>query len=106
MRLAVELISTFHSPEEAVQAMERFKLVYSQRDIPDDIPEILVNEIEVWLPKFFSQNKLVVSTTEGRRMIKQGAVRINGEKYEQEDLLLEEGMVIQIGKRKFVKIKI
>ncbi|MDD4170793.1 MAG: tyrosine--tRNA ligase [Syntrophomonas sp.] len=105
MRLAVELISTFHSPEEAVQAMERFKLVYSQRDIPDDIPEILVNEIEVWLPKFFSQNKLVVSTTEGRRMIKQGAVRINGEKYEQEDLLLEEGMVIQIGKRKFVKIK-
>ena len=106
MRLAVELISTFHSPEEAVQAMERFKVVYSQRDIPDDIPEILVNEIEVWLPKFFSQNKLVVSTTEGRRMIKQGAVRINGEKYEQEDLLLEEGMVIQIGKRKFVKIKI
>ena len=105
MRLAVELISTFHSPEEAVQAMERFKVVYSQRDIPDDIPEILVNEIEVWLPKFFSQNKLVVSTTEGRRMIKQGAVRINGEKYEQEDLLLEEGMVIQIGKRKFVKIK-
>jgi tyrosyl-tRNA synthetase len=106
MRLAVELISTFHSPEEAVQAMERFKLVYSQRDIPDDIPEILVSEIDVWLPKFFSENKFLGSTNEGRRMIKQGAVRINGEKYEQEDLRLEEGMVIQIGKRKFVKIKI
>ncbi|NLN86410.1 MAG: tyrosine--tRNA ligase, partial [Syntrophomonadaceae bacterium] len=38
MRLAVELVSVFHSPEEAVQALERFKLVFSRRDIPDDIP--------------------------------------------------------------------
>ena len=35
--------------------MERFKLVYSQRDIPDDIPEITVSETDVWLPKFLSE---------------------------------------------------
>jgi tyrosyl-tRNA synthetase len=84
--------------------MERFKLVYSQRDIPDDIPELRVSETEVWLPKFLSENKIVDSTNEGRRMIKQGAIKVNGDKYEQEDIRLEAGMVIQVGKRKFVKI--
>jgi tyrosyl-tRNA synthetase len=104
MKLAVEIISTFHSPEEAAQAMERFRLVYSQRDIPDDIPEIRVIETEVWLPKFLSENSIVDSTNEGRRMIKQGAIKVNGDKYEQEDIRLEADMVIQVGKRKFVKI--
>lgn len=104
MKLALEIISTFHSLEEAGQAMERFKLVYSQRDIPDDIPELRVSETEVWLPKFLSENKIVDSTNEGRRMIKQGAIKVNGDKYEQEDIRLEAGMVIQVGKRKFVKI--
>ncbi len=104
IRLAVELISTFHSPEEATQAMEKFKLVYSQRDIPEDIPELQVTEADVWLPKFLSENNIVESTNEGRRMIKQGAIKINGNKYEQEDLQLETDMVIQVGKRKFVKI--
>lgn len=104
MKLALEIISTFHSLEEAGQAMERFKLVYSQRDIPDDIPELRVSETEVWLPKFLSENKIVDSTNEGRRMIKQGAIKVNGDKYEQEDIRLEADMVIQVGKRKFVKI--
>jgi len=106
IRLAVEIISTFHSPEEAVQAMERFKLVYSQRDIPDDIPEVMVSEHDVWLPKFLNENGLVDSTSDGKRMIKQGGVKINGDKYEQEDLQLKAGMVIQVGKRKFIKINI
>ena len=45
--------------------MERFKLVYSKRDIPDDIPEIIVSEIDVWLPKFLNEKGLVDSTSEG-----------------------------------------
>ncbi|PKM76070.1 MAG: tyrosine--tRNA ligase [Firmicutes bacterium HGW-Firmicutes-15] len=106
IRLAVEIISTLHSSEEATLAMERFKLVYSQRDIPDDIPEIRVSEIDVWLPKFLSENMIVDSTNEGRRMIKQGAIKVNGDKYEQEDIRLQADMVIQVGKRKFVKILI
>ena len=106
IKLAMELISTFHSPDEATQAMERFKLVYSERDIPDDIPEITVSEIDVWLPKFLNEKGLVDSTSEGRRMVKQGAVKVNGDKFEQEDIHLETGMVIQIGKRKFVKIMV
>ncbi|HRY13245.1 MAG TPA: tyrosine--tRNA ligase [Syntrophomonadaceae bacterium] len=106
IRLAMELVSIFHSPEEAVQAMERFKLVYSQRDIPDDIPVIVAEASEVWLPRFFTEHGLAASTSEGRRMIQQGAVRVNGEKYQQEELRLADEMVIQIGKRKFARIKV
>lgn len=106
IRLAMELVSIFHSPEEAVQAMERFKLVYSQRDIPDDIPAIVAEASEVWLPRFFTEHGLAASTSEGRRMIQQGAVRVDGEKYQQEELRLADEMVIQIGKRKFARIKV
>lgn len=106
MQLAVELISIYHSQHEAVQAMERFKLVFSQGDIPEDIPEIKVKETEIWLPKFFTENKLTPSTSEGRRLIKQGAVKVDGDKFEEEDLRLEDDMVIQIGKRKFVRVKL
>jgi len=106
IRLAMELVSIFHSLEEAVQAMERFKLVYSQRDIPDDIPVIVAEASEVWLPRFFTEHGLAASTSEGRRMIQQGAVRVNGEKYQQEELRLADEMVIQIGKRKFARIKV
>lgn len=104
MKLAREIISIYHSEEEAAKAEKRFKLVYSQRDIPDDIPEIVTEEGEVWLPKFLHDNDMVPSTSEGRRMIKQGAVKINGEKYGEEKLMIVGSMVIQVGKRKFVKV--
>jgi len=104
MRLAVEIISTFHSPEEALKAQEKFLLVYSQRDIPEDIPDLRVDQTLVWLPRFLSESGLAESSSEVRRLLKQGAVKIDGEKHIEEDLELLDGMVIQIGKRKFVKI--
>ncbi len=104
MRLAVEIISTFHSPEKAAQAQEKFLLVYSQRDIPEDIPDLQVDQTLVWLPRFLSESGLAESSSEVRRLLKQGAVKVDGEKHIEEDLELANGMVIQIGKRKFVKI--
>lgn len=104
MHLAVEIISTFHSPEEAAKAQEKFLLVYSQRDIPEDIPDLQVDQTLVWLPRFLSESGLAESSSEVRRLLKQGAVKVDGEKHIEEDLELVNGMVIQIGKRKFVKI--
>jgi len=104
IRLALELITTFHSEAEANQAMERFKLVFSQHDIPEDIPELVAEPGEVWLPRFLTEQKLLESTSEARRLLKQGAIKINGEKQIAEETELVQGMVIQIGKRKFVKI--
>ncbi len=106
MRLAREIISMYHSAGEARKAQDKFELVFSRRDIPDDIPEILIEAGEVWLPKFMSDHKLVKSTSEGKRMLEQGAIKVNGEKFGNENLGLEDGMVIQVGKRKFGKIRI
>lgn len=104
MRLAREIITIYHDAEEAQKAQERFLLVFSQRDIPEDIPEVTVNEIELWLPKFLLEQGMVESTSDGRRMLKQGAVKLNGEKYKDENILVENGMVIQVGKRKFIRL--
>lgn len=105
VRLAKELISIYHNAEEADKAEERFKLVYSQNEIPEDIPVVIVPEKEVWLPKFLYEQKLVSSTSDGRRMIEQGAVKINGQKISEENICLMSEMVVQVGKRKFIKIQ-
>lgn len=106
VRLAKTLIAMYHNQEEADRAQERFVLVFSKGEIPEDIPEAIAKPEMVWLPKFLHDQGMVPSTTEGRRMIAQGAVKANGEKIEAEDLLLQDQMVIQVGKRKFVKIVI
>ncbi len=104
IRLAMELITMYHSAEAAEQAREKFSTVFSKRDIPDDIPELKVSETEVWLPKFMHENGLVDSTSDGKRMIKQGGLKVNGEKYADENIVLTDGMVLQVGKRKFIKV--
>lgn len=104
IKLAKEIITMYHNANEADKAEEKFRLVFSQGDIPDDIPEIKADETEIWLPRFLHENKMVASTSDGRRMIKQGAVKINGEKYEEETLQLQGEAVIQVGKRKFIKV--
>ncbi|MBO8158590.1 tyrosine--tRNA ligase [Thermosyntropha sp.] len=104
IKLAKEIITMYHNAEEAEKAEERFRLVFSKRDIPDDIPEVELEESEIWLPKFLYENKMVSSTSEGKRMISQGAVRVDGEKYENENLVIDRSLVIQVGKRKFVRV--
>lgn len=104
VRLAREIITMYHNADEALKAEERFKLVFSQNEIPQDIPQVTIASCEVWLPKFLADNALTVSTSEGRRSISQGAVRLNGEKIETESILLKGEIVIQVGKRKFLRV--
>lgn len=106
MRLAKEIITIYHNAEEAEKAQEKFLLVFSKNDIPEDIPEIVITEKELWLPKFLAENKMVDSTSDGKRMLNQGAVKINGEKYSDEKIIIKEETVLQVGKRKFLRIKV
>lgn len=103
-RLAREIITIYHNEEEALKAQERFQLVFSKGDIPEDIPETVVTEKELWLPKFLLEQGMVDSTSDGRRMIKQGAVRLDGKKCLVENIEAKNEMVIQVGKRKFIKL--
>lgn len=105
MMLAREIITTYHSEKAALEAEEKFKLVFSRGDIPDDIPEVIVKEAEIWLPRFLTDNGMAESTSDARRMLKQGAVKLNGDKLGEESITCADGIVIQVGKRKFIRIR-
>ena len=107
MLLARTIVRLYHGEEAALEAEEEFKRVFQQRALPTDIPEyaMAAPTEPIFVPQFCTDAGLTASNGEARRSIKAGAFKVNGEKYTEENLTLEEGMIVQVGKRKFVKIK-
>ena len=107
MLLAHTIVRLYHGEEAALEAEEEFKRVFQQRALPTDIPEYAMDAPTepIFVPQFCTDAGLTASNGEARRSIKAGAFKVNGEKYTEENLTLEEGMIVQVGKRKFVKIK-
>jgi len=104
--LAMEIVERFHSKEDALEAKEAFERQFKKNEIPDDIKEYQL-EKGIWIAKALVETKLEPSTSQARRDIKQGAVRVNREKVTDEQLKLDEGeYILQVGKRKFAKVKV
>ena len=104
--LALEITTRFYNEESAKIAKEEFDKVFKSRQIPSDIPEFEV-DAETWICKVLVDTGIEPSTSQARRDIKQGAVRIDQEKVGDEQLKLSEGeYILQVGKRKFVKVKV
>ncbi|HOD53788.1 MAG TPA: tyrosine--tRNA ligase, partial [Candidatus Cloacimonadota bacterium] len=105
-RLAREIVSLYHGEEIAQNAENEFNKIFSQKEIPTDIETLILTEMPVWIIKLLTDSKLCTSSSEARRMIKQGAVSLNNEKIIDENLQLEisEEVVIKVGKRKFLKL--
>jgi tyrosyl-tRNA synthetase len=105
--LALEITARFHSEDLAIEAKNHFDLVHSKKDIPEDIPEFQIEESGIWIAKLLNDIGLESSTSQARRDIKAGAVKIDGKKILDEQLKLEVGSyIIQVGKRKFTKVTI
>ena len=108
--LAKELIARFHSDEDAEAAHQDFIKRFQKNALPDEIPEFTINSGEPMpLTNLLKEAGLVSSTSEANRMIKQGAVKLNGkDKIEDTKLVIELGSedIYQVGKRKFGKIKL
>jgi tyrosyl-tRNA synthetase len=104
--LAEILIERFYSQDIAKSANEEFNKIFKDRDIPSEIEEYKISIENILLQDLLVDAKLVDSKSEARRMIEQGAVKINQEKVVDVKLSLElkEDFVLQVGKRKFVKI--
>lgn len=106
--LAEEIITRFHSASDAKAAQEDFITRFSKNAIPDDMPEVQysVGSRGMPLANVLKETGLVASTSDGHRMVKQGAVKIDGEKVEDSRQTLNAGFsgVMQVGKRKFAKI--
>lgn len=111
MRLAREIVTQYHDSEQAKAAEDEFKRMFQQKDLPDEIPEFRPSEDmleEVWLPKLMAAAGSVSSTSEARRLIVQGGVKVDGSKIDDPSIIISpsNGMIVQVGKRKFFKIMI
>ena len=104
-RLARELVTIYHNSDLALKAEQDFDNLFIKKDIPDDIPEIKIDSNKK-LVEIMVLNKMVSSNGEAKRMIKQGAVKINDEKVV--DMYMEispnQDIILKVGKRKFLKI--
>ena len=104
--LALELVTRFYNEELAKLAKEEFDNVFKSNQLPSDMNEVEVEE-GIWICKALVDAGIEPSTSQARRDIKQGAVRINQEKVSDEKMNLEVGeYILQVGKRKFVKVKV
>jgi len=107
--LAKEMIARFHSEEAATGAHDDFIKRFQKNALPDDIPDmtVTIDEDTVFITNLLKEAGLVASTSEAMRMIKQGAVKINGEeKVTDTKLEIKKGStaIYQVGKRKFANI--
>ena len=104
--LAMEIVERYHDKEAAVRAKEEFDKVHKQRELPSDIKEFEF-EGPIWIAKALVESSLEPSTSQARRDIKQGAVRVDKKKIDNEQMKLEKGeYILQVGKRKFAKVKV
>lgn len=105
---AQEIVARFHSLEEGHQTRDGFENQFKKGELPEDIEEFTLDVGAEGMPiaNVLKEAGLTTSTSEALRMIKQGAVKINGDKVEDKALVIQAGLdaVIQVGKRKYARI--
>lgn len=109
MRLAKEVVRLYHGEEKAQGAEDYFKSVFQKRNMPTDIEEMEIRLEDAedglfFIPRLVANLKLSPSTSEARRLLKQGGIKINADKITDEKVKIENEDIIQVGKRKFVKL--
>ena len=108
--LAQEIVERFHDRAQAEDALADFESRFRQGAIPEDIPDVSLQSADggIAVAALLKQAGLLASTSEALRMIGQGGVRIDGVKIEDKNLVLAAGAayVVQVGKRKFARVKI
>ncbi|MEA1991350.1 MAG: tyrosine--tRNA ligase [Thermodesulfobacteriota bacterium] len=107
IRLAQELVERFHGARAAEAAKADFEAQFSRGEVPDDIPEFKLSPDEktIYLPRVLKEAGLVASTSDARRLIKQGAVSIDGNKVQSAEIEVQASQaVLKVGKRRFLRI--
>ena len=104
-RLAREIVRLYHGEKASLEAEKEFGNIFSKGNIPDNMPETNASEGDL-IVDIMVKNDLTSSKGEARRLITQGAVRINGDKISDKDQTLsnEKEQILKAGKRRFLKI--
>ena len=106
-KLARTLVSMYHTEHAAKQAETEFDKIFIKKDIPDEIPEFKIDSknSEVNIIELIITINFAPSRAEAKRLVMQGGVSINGKKISDfnSNLKLNDGMILKVGKRKFIK---
>ena len=108
VKLGKLIVEQFYDANAAEAAAAEFEKVFAQNQLPDDMPEVQTPAEPIMASKLLLHCGLVESGGEAKRMCKQGGVKINDEKIADpsQEIAPADGMVVQVGKRKFAKLKI
>jgi len=106
VRLGKAVVTEYYGADQAEAVAAHFEKVFAQRELPDDIPQVQLAGRPITAAKLLLHCKLVATGGEAKRMIKQDAVSINGNKVTDPnaEITPEDGMVVRVGKRKFAKL--
>jgi len=104
--LAKALVKRYHGEKAAEDSAKNFESIFTKRGLPTDIPEVKISGTYM-LPLFLIELGAASSNSEARRLIEQGALKIDGTKITdpKSEIATHSGMVIQVGKKNFYKIK-
>lgn len=105
-RLAREIVALYHGEEEAKKAEEEFNLIFSKKEIPDDMPVYKLSSGKMGIIDLLVEAKLCKTKGEVRRLIKQNAISIEGEKVKDIFYEIDKETTIKIGKRRFLKVEL
>jgi tyrosyl-tRNA synthetase len=107
MKLAFEIVEIFHGTDAAQQAEAHFRTVFQERELPDDMPEFVVSQ-PLALLDLLQAAGLIASRGEGRRLLAQGGVKLDGQRLEQIETVIDMSVggsrILQVGRRHFVKL--
>ncbi len=104
--LAVRIVEMYHGKRAAKEAAKEFEEVFKEKRLPRRIPRVEISKKKVWIVKLLTISKMAKSSSEARRLIQQGAVTLDGERVTdpEKELIVREGAILKVGKRRFVKL--
>jgi len=112
-RLAREIVALYHGQDAATAAEDHFEKVFARKELPDEMPSLVVRRSDmsdgkVWIVKMLVLAGFAGSNAEARRLIQQGGVKINQEEVTLDkcDISIKSGDVLQAGRRRFAQITI
>lgn len=103
-RLAREIVTLYHDSKAADKAQAEFEAVFKEGGLPENISEITIKKDQLLLDVLYEQ-KLIASTSEGRRLIKQNGIKIDGRPVTGIEAKVQNG-IVKVGKRKFLKLSV
>jgi len=106
-KLAKEIVTMYHSKKKAIEAEKEFNRIFREQKTPSQMPKIKISDVRCQMSDLLVKTKLAPSKSEAKRLITQGGVKIDNKLINDPNKKIkpENGMVVQVGKRRFVRIK-